>query len=185
MIILQAHDDDAIFSIGSYMQSLTDVRVITTNGGIPKDEKGMIKHTTLQAEHKILMDKMGFTFEQWDYLDDVYPFVEDGFYEKLLTILQSGETILAPLGIHHPDHVRLANFVKQNPPKDIYFYEELPYRVLYPELAAQEAKKLDKRILKEYLPKNKIELVSYYKSQVDDELLKKLNVTERVWQWLT
>lgn len=49
--VFSPHTDDAIFSIGAHITGLK-ARIVTPFAGIPDDEAGRQKHTTLRAEHQ-------------------------------------------------------------------------------------------------------------------------------------
>lgn len=188
--VISPHTDDAIFSLGSFIASQWgDVTIISPFAGIPGAHFdggiGYKKHTKLRKEHYEACQAIGARFINGDFLDDVYPGFND--QSELLWWLQQQvkgfDEIYIPLGIHHPDHIVIRNLFVGNM-KFTGFYEELPYRVLYPELA------IEMRV-KHCMPnpetivcshkKKKEEAVKKYVSQISDELLKQLFVEERIW----
>lgn len=48
-VVFSPHTDDAIFSIGAYITGLK-ARIVTPFAGVPDDEAGRQKHTTLRAD---------------------------------------------------------------------------------------------------------------------------------------
>ena len=132
--ILSPHTDDAIFSLGDYMQSLDDVTIVTPFAGIPSDPTGMKKHITLRKEHESACDLLDVDYINGQFLDDVYtPRPEaEHVIAWLEPILAKFDTIIAPIGIHHPDHIFLRNLLMEKF-KIHRFYAELPYAVLYPD----------------------------------------------------
>lgn len=142
--ILSPHTDDGIFSLGNYIQRLKNaedqVTIISVFSGIPPISldkgKGYDKHALLRTEHEAACNLLKVKFINGDFLDDVYsPRPDDvDVYDWLLKKLKGFDEVIAPLGIHHPDHIQLARIAKKYKLADRW-YAELPYRVLYPGIA--------------------------------------------------
>ena len=70
--------------------------------------------------------------------------------------------------------------------KKYFIYAELPYRILYPELYQERIDKFkSKGKLEEVtikFTKNKINAVEKYKSQIDNNLIEKLIIEEKLWK---
>lgn len=190
-LIISPHTDDAIFSLGSYMleHKSTDFTILSIYAGIPDDDAGKRKHTTLRKEHDEACRKIGAKVINGDFLDDVYtprPTLQE-LAKWINPFLSKYNRVYVPMGIHHPDHVNIHNVFKlffQS--YTHYVYEELPYRILYPELASQlrevniQHEPLDFTAI-EHNPE-KEEIVKTYKSQVGPELLTQLFVDEHIWK---
>lgn len=184
-LIISAHTDDCLFSIGSYVQTLENVIVVSPFAGIPTDEQGKAKHITLRREHEEACKVAGINFINGDFLDDVYKDTRDlsGLVEWLRSIITNEEDdIYVPLGISHVDHVILRDiFVKHF--RIDYFYCELPYYVRYPYLAENLQMLLctnRKLITCEKTPLKEI-AVRKYISQTDEGVLNDILVQERIW----
>lgn len=187
-LIISPHTDDAIFSLGSYMLANKDIdfTILSVYAGIPTDPAGKKKHTTLRKEHAAACKKIGAKFINGDFLDDVYtprPYAGD-LASWIKPFLDKYDKIYIPLGIHHPDHIEINNLFKLYFKSYIhYVYEELPYRLLYPEISRELWNKLIKNdhiYIQHDLQKE--EIVKTYKSQVGPELLKQLFVEEHIWK---
>lgn len=181
--IISPHTDDALFSLGSFMPTLENVTIISPFAGIPDEEVGRMKHTTLRNEHRLACAVAGVEYVNGDFFDDVYGKQNrEDVIEWLSNEIRSFDKIYVPLGIHHPDHIFI---------RDIFieyfdftgFYAELPYRVLYPDLYAQMVQKHTtemRQITSEHLG-HKQAAVEMYDSQIAPHLLPQLYVEEFIW----
>lgn len=136
-VIISPHTDDAIFSLGDYMQGLENVTILTVFPAIPPmsldNGVGYKKHTLLRAEHDKACEVMGVKQINLDFLDDVYeprPTMEE-LCEALIPVLSKFDNVIAPIGIHHPDHVLLRETLFRMAIAVDYWYMDLPYGVLY------------------------------------------------------
>lgn len=183
--ILSPHVDDAIFSLGDYMQSLEDVTIVTPFAGIPNDATGMMKHIALRKEHEKACDFLDVDYINGDFFDDVYqPRPEaTALIAWLEIILPKFDSIIAPIGIHHPDHVLLRNVLMEKFRID-KFYMELPYGVLYPDIAAK-LKILARVSLTHTIQKNshaKLSAVKCYESQLkNNHILGEIMTAEEIY----
>lgn len=184
--IISAHTDDAIFSLGSaikYFKKTTEITVISPFAGIPSDPVGFKKHTNLRAEHENACKIMGVSFINGDFFDDVYgPQNREEVKTWLKEQVDGFDNVLVPLGIHHPDHIFIRNICLT----DIEitgFYEELPYRILYPELRDNMVKLFTTyRHMNTYAHTElKEKAVMAYASQVAPHLFPQLFIEERLW----
>lgn len=133
-VILSPHVDDAIFSLGNYIQQLDDVTILSVFSGIPNDVFGFEKHIKLRKEHERACKVLGADYINGDFFDDVYtprP-TEKEITTWLDRYIHGFDIIICPLGIKHPDHIYLRSIVQKNYVPEMY-YAELPYRVLYPD----------------------------------------------------
>lgn len=196
-LIVSPHSDDAIFSIGAFLSNQSDVFIITPFMGIPDDEAGKNKHETLSKEHNKACKIIGAKHIDGDFLDDVYPDLNHDRLREFLyleTAQLGADEIYIPLGIHHHDHMLVADFMMdildELNIEDFYFYEELPYKKLYPE----KTKKRIDRIKNRYGDVMMINPILYntkkdsairaYVSQTDNQLISILQTPEiirRVW----
>jgi hypothetical protein len=73
------------------------------------------------------------------------------------------------------------NFVKE-----YFFYSELPYRVLYPQLYEERLNKFKSKYSLEKIStkftKEKLNAIKEYGSQIDENLIEKLLVEENLWK---
>lgn len=193
-VVISPHTDDALFSIGAYLSHLDDeVTIAAPMAGIPADEAGHVKHVTLRAEHERATSH-ALTYPKLlngDFLDDV---ADDRPPVAMLTAWLRGaitgaDNVFVPVGIHHPDHVMVSDAMiglLAGHPR-VCFYEELPYRLLYPELLP--ARRVDIVSALGYYDVETIwpnpikeRAVRLYESQVDDELIVKLMSPEHIWR---
>lgn len=152
--ILSPHLDDAVLSLGQFMQT-EPCTVVTVFAGIPED--GLSDYdascgfaTSAQAmaerreeDRRALLTVGCQNFTQYGLLDQQYEQSTDD--EELTAALVPYVTpdAIVPLGLGHPDHAQVFRCVINAVPRGmpLFFYEELPYRVLWPE-QAQAAKKM-------------------------------------------
>src|SRR6478609_7306329 len=71
--VYSIHTDDAVFSIGARLASMSDVKIVSPMAGVPTDSVGQAKHTTLRGEHEAACAVIGAKVVNGDWLDDVYP----------------------------------------------------------------------------------------------------------------
>lgn len=185
-IILSPHVDDAIFSLGDYMQTLSDVTILSVFSGTPADDAGWKKHNTLNWEHKAACQTLGVDFVNGEFLDDVYGLQDKkavtAWLEKTLEELKA-DYIIAPLGIHHPDHILLNQIALFSLYADAV-YEELPYKIVFPEETAEAEKSVNGFNKKTLLvtSQKKIDAVKCYESQIkNDHILSEIFVPESVY----
>lgn len=125
-------------------------------------------------------------------MDDVYGKQNEHLLVSWIkSIINSFDSIYIPLGIHHPDHIFLSDKLFEIMDlynKKYFIYAELPYRILYPELYQNRINKFKSKSKLEEITinftKNKINAVKKYKSQIDDSLIEKLIVEEKLWRVL-
>jgi hypothetical protein len=194
--VLSPHIDDAVFSCAETMLSRPDLdfTIICPYGGFT--EETIDKYNRLLAEHCAVLKCTGWQGIQGFLLDDGHPGVSEWYIDdranevlRFLAIFQSlyaYDEWWVPLGIHHPDHVacRVA-FDRLAPAAQVVFYEELPYRVLYPMLAEALTLRLPATASlvgsSGHLPEKR-RLVRMYESQVGPELERHVYAHERLWR---
>jgi LmbE family N-acetylglucosaminyl deacetylase len=191
IVVLSPHTDDAIFSLGAHLTTLEQVVIASVFAGVPSDPDGNKKHTTLLVEHIEACTVIGAQIVNADFLDDVYPRPPlSSVRDWIFNIADAADTVYIPLGIHHPDHI-LTTAVALHSPKILAkacFYEELPYRTDYPQLAAQRLTQLQE-ITGPLEPVTaggdhelKLKAVRRYASQTDQDVINRVMVPEHVWQ---
>lgn len=186
-VVLSPHTDDAIFSLGAYLSTLDDVIIATVFAGIPEDGAGHAKHTTLRAEHTRACQIIGATEINSTMLDDVYPpSPPQTVRDFIAAATRAADVVYIPIGIRHPDHVTVATAALQvlNTTATVRFYEELPYRTDYPQIAAQRLADLTQLRTVPALGDHytKLKAVRAYASQIDDSVINRVMVDEHIWE---
>lgn len=197
-VILGAHVDDQIFSLGDYMQFLDDVVIVSVFAGIPAmsldNAVGYKKHTLLRHEHDLACEVMGVKHIEGDFLDDVYGKQDKKIIENWLVATVGPLMpckVYCPLAIHHPDHKLLRDAAvgafllrSDNRIGIDYFYKDLPYATLYPdELKQIEADLMDmsKTDIHSDSPK-KLQAVKCYQSQIqNNHIIGEIMQMERIY----
>lgn len=146
-VIVSPHLDDAVLSLGQFM-ALGPTTVVTvfagaTDGLSDYDEScGFISSreamTARRAEDLTACSILAATPTHLDFLDQQYkqPTADEDIVAVLKRFIRPDRAIFAPLGIGHPDHVQVARCVREAAgDHHLFVYEELPYRVLWPEQA--------------------------------------------------
>jgi len=191
-LIFCPHTDDAIFSLGDYIFDNNSFTIASAFSGVPTDIIGYKKHTLLRKEHQEACELIGAKIINNDLLDDVYGKQDEQLlFAWIKSTINNFNNIYIPLGIHHPDHIFLSDKLFEIMDlynKKYFIYAELPYRILYPELYQERIDKFkSKGKLEEVtikFTKNKINAVEKYKSQIDNNLIEKLIVEEKLWRLL-
>jgi len=199
-LIFCSHTDDGIFSLGDYiLDSSDDFTIASAFAGIPTDDAGYKKHTTLRKEHDEACSMVNAKVINGDLLDDVYGKQnEDDLINWIKSIIVDFDNIYIPLGIHHPDHVLLSDTIfnlMKDFNKTYFIYAELPYRVSYPELHKERLKQFELVHNLENITINftqyKIDAIKKYNSQIahthdpsyiDEDLIGRLIVEEKLWK---
>jgi LmbE family N-acetylglucosaminyl deacetylase len=172
-----------------------DITIVSPMAGIPDDLIGRLKHTTLRQEHETACAVVGATAVNGEFLDDVYPAPRrTAASEWLADQLEGADEAYIPMGIWHPDHLLTSNLLLDlirllpHIPDRLYFYEELPYRINFPELSNTRFAHIENnigrlRLIEEQYPvAPKERAVRAYASQIDEPLVAKLLVRERIWE---
>ncbi len=153
LVIVSPHLDDAVFSCGTLIAATAlhhPVIVVTVCAGLPDpDVLAPLDHaagftSSVEAVEKrreedlAAANLLGYAAIHLDCLDGQYSTsslaarvssmsVE---IENTLGRFRGGQRIVAPVGLRHPDHQAVAAVCA---PWAALLYEELPYRVLWPE----------------------------------------------------
>ncbi len=151
VVVVSPHLDDAVFSCGTFIAAAAitgPVRVLTVCAGVP--EAGFVTQLDAAAgfttsreavlrrcdEDRDAARVLGFNPVHLDVLDAQYdrddPLDRAGrIATELRSWLDPGDVVVCPVGIRHIDHVHVAAACKGHA---AWLYEELPYRVLWPEM---------------------------------------------------
>ena len=189
-LIFCPHTDDAIFSLGDYIFDNNSFTIASAFSGVPTDIIGYKKHTLLRKEHQEACELIGAKIINNDLLDDVYGKQDEQLlFAWIKSTINNFNNIYIPLGIHHPDHIFLSDKLFEIMDlynKKYFIYAELPYRILYPELYQERIDKFKSKGKLEEITikftKNKINAVEKYKSQIDNNLIEKLIIEEKLWK---
>ncbi len=215
ILVISPHFDDAVLSAGQFMADRPDAEVVTIYGGFPLtaskvstpyDKKCGFRNAEdavaqRQRENNEALALLEATAFDLDLPDSQY---ENGFAnhvttEQIIDYLQElldkneYEFIMAPLGLGHPDHVKVTSAVlRLKTDLPIYLWEDLPIRVVEPELVPPRLAELGLNSLdKLETPATtgdkmakKIRSMLCYKSQVNTGILDPylMYVPERFWK---
>lgn len=154
--IISPHLDDAVLSLGQFMQTEPCV-VVTVFAGIPEkgtlsryDESCGFDSSRKAMEWRRTEDQNAcatlgpVTAVHWDYLDAQYTTPPNRAQLRAqLAKVSLGGMPFFPLGIGHPDHRTVAREARAAIEHGrIFVYEELPYRVMWPEQAHAELERI-------------------------------------------
>lgn len=189
LAIVSPHLDDAAFSVGEHMLRRSDVTVVCPLAGVPEDDAGCRKYETLHAEHIEAMRQARAHVRNGPFFDDCYPPLDGAaLTEWLADALRGFDEVWLPVGIHHPDHIRVSDcsLVVLSASARLVFYEELPYRVLYPVATAKRFRSLVSRRSHQFCAAaddiaGKSALVRAYASQHGGDVLRCCLAPERLW----
>lgn len=161
--------------------------IVTPFGGQPTEEPHRSKYLILHDEHQRICEFAGWDFINGEWLDDAAAGSETWdpvlMHHWLRGVIAEFDRTWWPLGIHHPDHRETIRACPDAGYVPVWYYEELPYRVLYPDLPVGVSTAGTRKLVG-YDPSNlqkKKELCRMYASQVDDQLERSLYVPERLW----
>lgn len=208
VLLLSPHFDDAVLSAGQFMAGRPDADVVTVFGGMPQeeqltpyDEKCGFTNSTEAVKVRRDEDRNATAILR---ANSVYFDIPDGQYgepekrdqfESVLRgqlIRNDYEFVLAPLGLGHPDHIFVSDIavkVMKDHDLPLYLWEDMPLRVIEPELVTPRKEQLG---IKEFQPTkigdgpiaHKIRALSCYASQIGTGILDPyvMYVPERFWK---
>jgi LmbE family N-acetylglucosaminyl deacetylase len=147
-LVVQPHLDDAFFSITetalTWVEDGHEVLLATVFAGIPSsiiDNERYWKHTTMWEEyHQALFQGPFEHLAAGLFFDDAarpdQPMLVDvqGFIAMQVNDCDP-DVLVMPIGIHHPDHTIVRMSAPPLRRARRWYYDELPYFVMYPELA--------------------------------------------------
>jgi LmbE family N-acetylglucosaminyl deacetylase len=181
-LVVSPHLDDAVFSVGQLLATLDDPVVVTVCAG---------SQTTRRAEDVEAAEQLGYQPVHLDFADNgAEPLAN--ITQALADVIASRrpEHLIGPLGVRHPDHIRVAaGFLAaaRLAAPTVHLYEELPYRVLWPEMVAPALAHLHTiRLSTSDLPDEatlaaKQRAIDCYRSQLSGMNTRALSMPERLW----
>lgn len=173
--VISPHLDDAVLSLTEFLLARGEPVVVVTVFSEGDEAR--------KAENVAALAVLGFDEHNLGLVDQPGRDTDDGLH-VLATV---PGPLLAPLGIHHPDHRLVADACIKFASSCIAgFYEELPYRVMYPdERAARVATVHDIFDLRVdscggYLAEKR-RAVAAYASQIGEDIERCAFAPERIW----
>lgn len=203
VLVISPHFDDAVLSVGQFLAGRPNADVLTVFGGKPTppvvewryDQSRGFKSPdeavdARRAEDKAALDVLGAHQFVLDIPDGQYQEghsladIQNGILAQAAT--ENYEFIVAPLGLAHPDHeeVNLAvHGIFKELGKPIYFYEDIPSRVLHPEKVWPKVRGMKLEFIGDGDIVKKITALECYKSQWGFDVLNErlCLVPERFW----
>ena len=196
LLVISPHFDDAVLSIGQFMAERPDCEVVTIFAGVP-DEPDTV-HTPYDKkcgfdnarnavgarirENDEATALLNATTINLDFPDGQYGIEvsEERITEVLQRIVDGREYdgIYAPIGLGHPDHIKVANAVlaiETNLP--VTLWEDVPIRITEPQLVPDRLKELGikywptRSIFNRMYIADKVRALSCYKSQIGTGIL--------------
>lgn len=154
MLVISPHLDDAVLSVGQVIGSRPNVTVVTVCAGIPPEGVGLTEYDrnsgftgSRQAvlirrrEDQDAVRELRAVWFHLDLMDDQYGGSHDGLVVgavEWMMVDVKPTVVVVPLGLVHPDHIKVANAAAQVarywPALEWWAYEDLPSRVLYPDV---------------------------------------------------
>lgn len=205
MIVISPHLDDAVFSIGQILAATPDSVVVTVLAGDPPDLLSAYDQSAgfrssgeavraRRAEDHRAMTLLGGYAVHGPFLDGQYglhpshaelvDWIRGQLEGPLAEHVAHDTRTLVPLGIQHPDHVAVAAAAREAVAGELWIYEELPYRVNYPELTAAALAEIGPAPA--HIDGGPYEIkaaaVECYQSQLSPEMRRWVGVPERVWR---
>lgn len=196
VLIVSPHFDDAVLSAGQFMAERPDCVVATIFGGFPEDSEKVVTPYDAKCGFKNAQDavserrrendratsllratKIDFDFPDGQYGRDV----SEGEIAEVLQRLIDGQKydgIYAPIGLGHPDHVKVSNAVLSlDTDLPIVLWEDIPIRITEPELVPERLKELgikyspSRTILNKAHIADKVRALMCYSSQMGTGIL--------------
>ena len=152
LVLISPHLDDAVLSCSQVLLAHPGTTVITVFAGRPPDGRwsswdekcflpGQDPMTVLQEEDRQALGVLGALPVHLTFLDDAYGpnYQIEQIAEAIAGQLDAlaPQSVLVPLGIQHVDHVTthraLVPLIRARPHIRWIIYEELPYRIEFPE----------------------------------------------------
>lgn len=210
ILVISPHFDDAILSAGQFMSERSDAEVVTVFGGFPMvpervntpyDKKcGFNNARDAVVARRLENDEatalLGAVAINLNFTDSQYGVkVElNSIIDKLQELVDNNdyEFIMGPIGLGHPDHILVTEAVLSiNTELPIYLWEDLPLRVVEPELVYPRLQDLClelEDLVKQTTATNiahKIRSLTCYKSQIGTGILDpySMYVPERFWRY--
>lgn len=147
--VISPHPDDAVLSLGQYLAATPGCEVLTVLAGIPNEgvsdydaARGFTSSadamTARRTEDTNALTELGAKVKFGPFYDSQYRLANsaDRIADWLTDAFSYEWHTFVPLGLGHPDHREIARLCRRVAGPEILLYEELPYRVLHPEQAA-------------------------------------------------
>lgn len=153
-LLISPHLDDAVLSAGQFLANQPGCDVLTVFAGVPDWSRNIVtpydakcgfqsSRRAMEArrlEDRDALARLNCEPMYWDYLDSQYgelPAVDE-VADHVVTFVAEGEyqLVLSCLGLMHPDHELVSDAViraASSLTAQVYLWEGLPNRVLYPE----------------------------------------------------
>lgn len=205
ILVVSVHADDGIFSCGEFIarqvaaqQEVTVLSLCSVApNGAPEERAWQDR---LNNEHQRACNALGARFMFGGFMDGKWSPKRDVFADTtLLAHYVSGyNAVLVPLGVHHPDHIYFADILHSLDYGDarVLVYEDLPYRVLYPEQVGGDLGRLSQAAASfNYYPNEpaanaghlteKLEACALYESQwspPEGDAPRCCSAPERIWR---
>ena len=155
VLVISPHCDDAVLSLGQYL-STEPATVLTVFAGAPTGgctpyDRARGFHQSRRAmsvrrkEDRTACELLGCDTIQLNFYDQQYgqPSDDEQIVDAIRARVKPDELVFVPLGIGHPDHVQVARCARAMfDSTTLIVYEELPYRVLYPEQVVEALGKI-------------------------------------------
>lgn len=214
VLLISPHYDDAVLSAGQFMAGRPDTEVLTlfnwrgTSASVQTtydakcgfDNADDAVHARQRENNEALALLQATSLElnlpdsQYDNSGQSDEYIVNRILELVLVDEEHEyEFMLAPLGLAHPDHEqahRVGFILRKELGIPIYFWEDMPIRVVEPGLVYEKLKKLKNNM--ELLSPgtgpiaDKIRALSCYKSQIGTGILDPyiMYVPERFWKYV-
>lgn len=204
VLVISPHFDDAVLSAGQFLAGRPNADVLTVFGGYPTppvvewryDQSRGFKSPGEAVDARRAEDKAALEVLQANQIVLDFP---DGQYQEATDLgaialaiqkqidKENYEFILGPLGLNHPDHEKVHEafkVVSRSTIKPIYFYEDLPSRVLVPEQVFPKTRGMKLEFIGDGPLETKITALECYKSQWGYDVLNErlCLVPERFWK---
>lgn len=177
-LVVSPHLDDAVFSLGRLLARVGPAALVVTVHGGGSPER--------LHEDTAAMAVLGCAPRPWPHPPDTTPIGLDSRLNRLSA--HRFDQVLVPLGIYHPDHLAVAEACRSTDwgTASVGVYEDLPYRVWWPDQAYQRRRVWGLPVCGE--PETqagpldlKLKAAECYRSQLSDDIREVLGVPERVW----
>lgn len=196
LLLVSPHFDDAVLSAGQFMADRPDTVVVTVFAGFPEGADKLVTPYDTKCGFRNARDAVSERIREndqatallratpinLDFTDGQYDkyFSTEQVSEVLQRIVDGGdyEAIYAPIGLAHPDHIKVADAViSLETDLPIMLWEDLPVRVTEPELVPRRLSGLglsyapDRILFNRVHIADKIRALSCYASQIGTGIL--------------
>lgn len=210
LLIVSPHFDDAVLSAGQFMAERPDCVVATIFGGFPENSENVVTPYDTKCGFKNAQDAVSVrrrennaatallraTKIDFDFPDGQYGYhvSEEEITEVLQRLIdgQKYDGIYAPVGLGHPDHVKVSNAVLAlQTDLPIVLWEDIPIRITEPELVPARLEALgieyspSRTILNRVYIADKVRALMCYSSQMGTGILDPylMYVPERFYEY--